>query len=321
MFRTGMSWGERVVYWLVIFGLLVLLFLYRRATLPVAIFVNGNPVAWVSNQRLAHRAIELAREELRKQYGSDADFAETVEVGSLPIASGESLISPFEAAKILLARVSPVKWSWLIKLNDKVVAAVKSKEEAEQTLEMVKAHFTPTNAILVKPPYFKEKVDVQRGKFAATKIVTNAETVARRLIGGLEPQQYHVVKAGEVAIRIARRYGLTLQQLQQLNPNRDLDRLNIGDKLLIKRGRPLVTVVCVYQVVKQEPLPFKVERRFEPRLPGGALVTQRRGKEGLKEVTYEITAENLLEVQRKVVRERILREPVTEILLVGGGLR
>jgi hypothetical protein len=28
-----------------------------------------------------------------------------------------------------------------------------------------------------------------------------------------------------------------------------------------------------------------------------------------------------LEVQRKVVKERILKEPVTEVILVGGGLR
>jgi uncharacterized protein YabE (DUF348 family) len=41
----------------------------------------------------------------------------------------------------------------------------------------------------------------------------------------------------------------------------------------------------------------------------------------LKEVVLEITAENGLEVQRKVVKERILKEPVTEVILVGGGLR
>jgi hypothetical protein len=50
-------------------------------------------------------------------------------------------------------------------------------------------------------------------------------------------------------------------------------------------------------------------------------VTKQRGKEGLKEVVLEITAENGLEVQRKVVKERILKEPVTEVILVGGGLR
>ncbi len=316
-----LSWGERVVYWVIILALLALLFLYRRATLPVAIFVNGEPVAWVSNHQLAKRAVELALRDLKKRYGEDADFAEPVETGNLPLHSSANLSSPSEAAKFLLAKVSPAKWAWVIKVKGEVVAAVRSKEEADQTLELVKAHLTPKDVTLVKPPHFKEKVEIQRGKIAVREIIADAETAAQKLISGLEPPQYHIVKAGEVATKIARRYGLTLQELQQLNPRKDLDMLKIGDKLLVKRGKPFLTVVCLYQVVKREPIPYKVERRFVPQLPGGALVTQSRGKEGLKEVVLEITAENMAEVKRKVVKERTIKEPVTEVILVGGGLR
>jgi LysM repeat protein len=76
-------------------------------------------------------------------------------------------------------------------------------------------------------------------------------------MGGLEPPKYHVVKSGEFAVRIARRYGLTLEELQRLNPDKNLDRLKVGDKLLVKMGKPLVTVVCVYQVVKQRDCAFQ----------------------------------------------------------------
>ncbi|MFN3421281.1 MAG: G5 domain-containing protein [Armatimonadota bacterium] len=321
MLWTGLSWGERTIYWVVILGLTVALILSRRAASPVAIFVNGEPVAWVSNSRLAQRAIQLAREKMRKQYGQEVDFAEKVETGNLPLPSGRNLSSPAEASELLLAKVSPAQRAWVVKVNDQVVVALKSKEEAEQALELVKAHFTPPNVTLVKPPRFKEKVVVQEEKFAVKGVVADAETAAQKLISGLEPPQYHTVKSGEVAIRIARKYGLTLEELQQLNPDKDLDKLKIGDKLLIKRGKPVVTVVCVYQLVKREKVPFKVERRFAPHLPGGALVTKQRGKEGVKEVVYEVTAENGLEVGRRAVKEEIVKEPVTEVILVGGGLR
>jgi len=321
MLQTGLSWGERVVYWLVILGLLSLLIFYRRATLPVAIFVNGKPVAWVSNLRLANRAVELAKSKFQEQYGHDVDFAEPIDIGNLPLPSGQKLMSPSEASELLLKSVSPARKAWLIMVNDQVVTALKSKSEAEQALELVKAHFTPKNVTLVKEPWFKEKVVIREGKVGVNEIVADAETAAQKVMGGLEPPKYHVVKSGEFAVRIARRYGLTLEELQRLNPDKNLDRLKVGDKLLVKMGKPLVTVVCVYQVVKQETVPFKTERRFEPRLPGGALITKQRGKEGLKEVVLEITAENGLEVQRKVVKERILKEPVTEVILVGGGLR
>ncbi len=321
MSRAGLSWGERVVYWVIILGLVTVLVFFLRASMPTAIFVNGKPVAWVSNFRLAQRAIQLAREKMQKQYGQGVDFAETIDVGNLPLPSGQNLSSPAEASDLLLANVSPALKAWVIKVSDRTLVALKSKEEAEQALELVKAHFTPSNVTLVKQPRFKEKVVVQEGKISVNEIVADAETAAQKLIGGLEPPQYHTVKAGEVAIRIARKYGLTLEELKRLNPDKNLDRLKVGDKLLIKRGKPMVTVICVYQIVKRETVPFKVERRFAPELPGGALVTKQRGKEGLKEVVYEVTAENGLEVHRRVVREKVLREPVTEVILVGGGLR
>ncbi len=321
MLRTGLSWGERVVYWLIILGLGFAFLLQQRARLPVAIFVNGKPVAWLGSVRLAQRAVNLALEELRKRHGPQAEFAETIEIGSLPLRGETSLVSPAEAAQQLLAHTTPAQRAWLITVNEQPVVALTRKADAEEALEAVKAHFTPPYVTLVREPRFKERVTVREGKVPVGQVLPDAKAAVQKLIGGLEPPHYHIVRAGEVGIRIARRYGLTLVQLQQLNPDKNLDRLKVGDKLLVKRGKPLVTVVVTYQVLQREPVPYKVERRFAPHLPGGALVTQQKGREGLKEVVLEVTCENGVEVIRKVVKERIVKEPVTEVILVGGGLR
>lgn len=321
MVRSGMTWGERVIYWVIIVGLIAVLLLYRQAALPVALFVNGEPIAWVSNARLARRAVEIAREKLRQRYGNQVDFAETVETGNLPLGDGQKLLSPADAASALLRRVTPAQQAWLIVVNNKPLLALPNKQEADQALDLVKDHFTPEGTMLVKKPNFKEKVVIREGKIAPDRLVPDAETAAQKLIAGLEPPRYHIVKSGEVAVRIARRYGLTLADLQKLNPDRDLNRLQIGDRLLIGRGKPLMTVISIHQVVTKEPVPYKVERRLAPHLPGGALVTKQRGKEGVKEVVMEVVYENGVETQRRVVKEQVLKKPVTEVLLVGGGLR
>lgn len=321
MFRMGLSWGERIVYWIAIFGLLSALIFFHRSTSPVAIFVNGKPVVWVSNSRLANRTVELARDQLRRRYGHDVDFAETIDFGNLPLPSSAKLMSPIEASEVLLKNLSPARRAWLIKVNGQVLVALKSRREAEQALDLVKFHFTPKDVKLVEEPRFKERVTVEEGKIPVGDIVADAETAAQKILSGLEPPEYHVVKPGDFAIRIARRYGLTLEKLQQLNPHKNLDKLRIGEKILVKRGKLPVTVICVYQVIKREAVPFETERRFVPHLPGGALITKQKGREGVKEVVLEVTAENGLEVRREVVKEQILREPIPEVILVGGGLR
>jgi hypothetical protein len=127
MLQTGLSWGERVVYWLVILGLLSLLIFYRRATLPVAIFVNGKPVAWVSNLRLANRAVELAKSKFQEQYGHDVDFAEPIDIGNLPLPSGQKLMSPSEASELLLKSVSPAERHGSLWLTIKLLLHSKAK--------------------------------------------------------------------------------------------------------------------------------------------------------------------------------------------------
>ncbi len=321
MLRPGLTWGERVIYWVIIVGLIAVLLLYRQAALPVALFVNGEPVAWVANARLARRAVEIARERLQQRYGSQADFAETVETGNLPLQTEGQLLSPAEAASALLRRVTPVQRAWLIVVNGQPLLALPNEGEAKQALDLVKDHFTPKGTTLVKQPEFKEKVTIRLGKIRPDRLVPDAEAAAQKLISGMEPPRYHVVKSGEVAVRIARRYGLTLAELEKLNPDRNLNRLQIGDRLLVGQGKPLVTVVSVHQVVTREPVPYKVERRLAPHLPGGALVTKQRGKEGVKEVVMEAVYENGVETQRRSVKEQVIKEPVTEVLLVGGGLR
>ena len=44
----------------------------------------------------------------------------------------------------------------------------------------------------------------------------------------------HVVREGEVAVRIAEQYGIDLDRLSELNPGRDLDHLQIGDRLVVR---------------------------------------------------------------------------------------
>ena len=46
--------------------------------------------------------------------------------------------------------------------------------------------------------------------------------------------QYHTVRKGEFFGRIASQYGITIGQLQKLNPGVRADRINVGQKLRVK---------------------------------------------------------------------------------------
>lgn len=51
------------------------------------------------------------------------------------------------------------------------------------------------------------------------------------------PGTEHVIQKGDVAYNLARKHGVTLKQLQEANPGRDLARLKVGDKVQIPAAR------------------------------------------------------------------------------------
>lgn len=319
---------ERIAYWVIIIVLLVIIAAQWRSRQPYAVFVKGDIVGWVSSKSVYQQALNMARSEAEKLHkGMPVGFAE-VESNEvfcerhMPRGKVKPL-TPRELSALLLKRLTVSYKAAAIVANGKPLVALRDEQSARNVLENIKAHFAKFASHvgeLIKEASFKERVEVKVASIPVEIYAPTEEEAFKRLIEGGEKPLYHEVKRGEVAIAIARKYGLKLAELQRLNGGRDLNKLKVGEWLLIKPGKPLLTVVTLHQQRVEERLPFKEERKLAPHLPGGEVIVQRKGQEGLKEVIYEVRCENGVEVSRKVISERIIKEPVDQIIVVGGGL-
>ncbi len=317
---SALTWGERIVYWIIILGLLALVSLYRGGRGGAVVKVNGQPIVWVASASAGQRAIEKAKQMLSQREGVGVTFFETVSVEPRERPPDIIPVSEEEAYQTILQRVTPAVRAAVIQINGKNTVALPTVADAEQTLLWVQKKVLPVNELLEKPT-FKEKVEIRRARVPLDRVARDPEKAADRLLRGEGESQYHEVKKGEVAVRIAARYRLSLSQLQALNPGRNLHRLQIGDRLIVRKSKPFLTVVSKHRVVEKLPVPFSTERKIALTLKGGQTKIARKGRPGVKEVTYFVTCENGREVSRQVWDERILQEPVAEVLLVGGGQR
>ncbi len=319
---------ERITYWAIIVVLLVTNVVQWRSRQPYAVIVKGDIIGWVSSKGIYQRALKMAQSEAEKLHkGMPVGFSE-VESGEvlcerhMPRGKVE-LLTPAELSALLLGRLTVSYKAAAIVVNGKPIVALKDEQSARNVLESVKAHFAKFASHvgeLLKEASFREKVEVKVMSIPAEIYAPTEGEAFKRLLEGGEKPLYHKVQRGEVAIAIARKYGIKLAELQRLNGGRDLNKLRIGELLLIKPGKPLLTVVTLHQQRVQEKLPFKEERKLAPHLPGGEVIVQRKGQEGLKEVIYEVRCENGIEVSRRVSSERVIKEPVSQIVVVGGGL-
>lgn len=86
--------------------------------------------------------------------------------------------------------------------------------------------------------------------------------------------------------------------------------LSEGTKVVIER-------VSVKQVVEKEKVPFETEVEYSGSMYSDESVEKTPGVEGEKEVTYEVTYVDGKEDHRKAVSEKMLEEPVSQVVTKG----
>ncbi len=96
------------------------------------------------------------------------------------------------------------------------------------------------------------------------------------------------------------------------------DRVAPAEPTLIEDGMTVrVTRVETRTEVEEREIPFGRRTVRDATVPQGETQLLESGITGLEEVTYRITLEDGVEVDRRVIKRETVREPRTEVLLVG----
>lgn len=127
------------------------------------------------------------------------------------------------------------------------------------------------------------------------------------------------VKVGD-SIQQAQTPGGTVQAvLDQLEiPVFPLDRVTPDLDALVQPN-DVIEIVRVDKefVTEKVSIPFGVRRWAEPKLEKGKTAVLREGREGVKELVYEVVSENGREVSRALVSEKVIQEPKDKIIGIG----
>lgn len=100
-----------------------------------------------------------------------------------------------------------------------------------------------------------------------------------------------------------------------------LDRKDIvepgRDKVLTEGMNVVIERVSVKEVVEKEKVPFETEVEYSDKMYSDETVEKTPGVDGEKEVTYQVTYVDGKEDSRKAVTEKVLKEPVSQVVTKG----
>lgn len=298
--------------------LAVALLLLSTNDKPTMLVADGKPLVVVTDDKQVDQVISRIKDEFGKQ-------GITIAGSKTQIAYDDSLVKPEDRAaddqEVYNILKDSLDWQadcWYINVNGKPVLYLASEEEAQQVLEGIKQYYLPNSdgQVNVEELGFVEDVQVAAGQGSVTEVRTPAAAV-EAMVNGLEKIVQHKVKSGDSLWTIARDNNMTVAELKAVNPQLKGDYIKPDMLLNLVKAEPLVQVSTTFTATVTEKIPYSTIYENDSSLWKGQQRVKQAGTFGSREVTYRITRANEQEVARESLLEKLISEPISQIVIRG----
>ncbi len=301
-----------------------LLFLALAAILGVAaviptvytpsyqVSIDGEPIGIVASQasfeatldRVETRATAILGYDYHMEGDITYDFTLTKR-GDIPSAT------TLEPA--LFDRIGDVMKSYVLLVNGKVVGASENESDLEELLEAVKASYTTENTVSAE---FTDNVVITR-QYISSDVEQDLDAMKTTLTSNTNGETTYEVQAGDTFMALALDNGMTMSELEALNPGVDINKLMIGQVLNIKEETPFLSVQTVDHVTYTESIAIPVREVEDSSMYKGDTKVLSAGSEGSQQVTADVTYVNGKETGREVTSTTVLTQPTEKVVAVG----
>lgn len=322
--RKALSWPQilkRNKIWagliVVIAVIGILAFDYEN---PAMLRADGEPIAVVSGEEQVKEAIEKLKIDLSKEYNVAIAESKTSLTYEDKLPKGKNKpISDQELYAVLKEKLAWEVNCWSIIINDIPVLHLASEDQAQKAVQGIKDYYVPeqNGQIRIEELKTAEEVTVASGRGFLDQIIT-PELAVEAMVRGLDKIVQHTVGKGESLWTVARDNNMTVSELMAANPElNEKDYLQPGQKLNLVRSEPLVNVVTTMTTSLEEKIAYSTSYQNDAELWRGQERVIKPGSNGSREVTYRITRSNEEEIKKETLAEKILLEPVSQIVARG----
>lgn len=285
-----------------------------------AVVIDGKTMGQISSATALNQAMAAAKEKAQQESGMEiASSYNTVET-KINHSLFASKMDNQELAALLDEKVEWLAPGATLSVNNgEHQFAVATEEEGQKVLDQLKEEATANlGDAVVKSVDFQEEVSLEAGNVKVSEIQSSNE-ILDEIKAGKEEVKTHVVEEGESFWMIANNNDLSVDELQKLNSDIVPEKLQIGQEISLTKLEPLVSVVVTKEVTVEETIAHSTEYKDTSKLLKGESKVVTKGSDGKKKVTYEVKEANGATLEKEVVKEVVVAEPVTEVVNKGTG--
>ncbi|MDR3295425.1 MAG: peptidoglycan DD-metalloendopeptidase family protein [Clostridiales Family XIII bacterium] len=286
-----------------------------------SVSLDGRDVGYVLDEAAFETVLAEAKQGI-----IDNETSINVSVDISQVACAESdvkerdvtFLSSAELADQLIAAGSCTADIWTVRINGQQVAATTTKAEAERILEQVKDSYLNSDSEMLEAT-IKETVEVAKQSVDLDEAddVSDVDSAVNYILTGTKEPKVYTVQAGDNPWNIARANNISLEELEQANPEMNPERINVGQQLNLYEVKPFLTIRTVELASKDESIAFSTVYENSADMYKGQTRVVTPGVPGNRAVQTQITKENGIVVDSVEIGSAITAEPQTQVAAVG----
>ena len=217
---------------------------------------------------------------------------------------------------------------YVVMVNDKEEVMVKDEEEVKKIVEGIKEYYKSQevqNGVEVLDIAIKDNIKIVNKEVNKLNLV-DVKTAIDKLTSQKGVTIKYEVKSGDNLWQIARDNNMKIQEIADVNPELDAERLHIGQQLNLALSEPYLNIETTVKAVIEENIPYSTTYVSADNLYKGQTKVVESGHYGINRIEKSITRLNGKEIASAILASAIIKSPITQVLakgtkaLVGSGI-
>lgn len=289
----------------------------KTATYAVSISVNGEQLGYVSGMNQAKKMVEEILLKQGQELGVIPQTSDDIKYERKWL-SKEEYNSQMVSEAQLTSAIKPFVEGYGLNVNGKMIAVLPAEEDIGILMTKYKEYQTkPSETNKVESADFVEEISISAIRTSLKEIKTLDEAFQMLVEGNVILSDY-TVQQDDSLWTIARKNNMYTKEILAANPEiTEESILQLGQVLKLSRTAPYLTVISKGRKVEKETIPFSVETKADNSLAAGKSIIKQAGQDGEKEVAYSYVEENGKLINKEVVQEEVISEPVKQVIAQG----
>ena len=278
-------------------------------TTGTTVTLDGVALATVASQEEAEAAKLSVERSISDVVGYDYTLEESKVSYSTGLTARSAVVDEAQLEAALSDSLRMVAHGYALYVDGELIGATQTQGALEELLEQAAAAYRNENTVSID---FVEDVEIKECDLPVDQF-TNLADVALLLNSSKAGEVTYTVEKGDCWSVIAQDHDMTNSELLKLNPGYDINKLQIGDVLVISNAVPYLTVVAVQMEYYQSQIPYEIEYVDDNTMWEGDTKVISKGEYGTSDVVARVTYQGTEEIERIIESETVLTEPVTEV--------